>query len=351
MDDEARERTGHRLFGGKSPKSLPWNPLPHMDDYLTNLQVDECAGDYIRMVKVGLSHFATFAATEGIKHPAEIERTHILHFQAYLLNRKKPNGEPLATSTRQQILKYVRGWINWLEETGVIDESPWVRIKVGSIRKKPKPLEEDEVVALFDAHRSQAFSIPPFHFHRREVILTLLYGWGLRIHELAALNVTEMDLRLDYVAVRNKGGGSKMEPYGQAIKQVVQRWLIQRGNYAVPGEDALLIDRSGSRLSIAMIRKIVTECGARANVTINPHRLRDTFGTTMLDNDVEVERIMKLMGHTRREQTLAYSRVNDPKLKESHDRVMTPKLTQLLKHKQRPTPLHASALLNSGEPR
>jgi site-specific recombinase XerD len=116
------------------------------------------------------------------------------------------------------------------------------------------------------------------------------------------------------------------------MKQVVQRWVGHRASHAVIGEDALLIEQGGGRLSIGMIRKIVTELGQRAGVPINPHRLRDTFGTTMLDHDVEVERIMKMMGHTQRAQTLAYARVNPPKVKESHDAVMNPELRRLLGH-------------------
>lgn len=318
------------LFGGKSPKALEWHPLPYMEEYLENLAVDEISQGYINSAKVGLAHFGNFAATEGIKHPDEIERHHILRFQAYLNTLTKEDGEPLSLSYRQQILKYVRAWVNWLLKVEHIERSPWVRIRVGRQLKKPKPLEDDEIAALFEAHRRQAFTLSPFFYHRREVILVLLYGWGLRIHELQALTVTAMDMRLDFVTTKNKGGGTKTLPYADEMKQIVQRWLIQRARKAVPGEDALLIDQEGKPLSSQMIRKIVTECGQRAGITINPHRLRDSFGTKLLDNDVPVERIMKMMGHTQRSQTLAYARVNDPKLKESHDAVMNPLLSALV---------------------
>jgi integrase/recombinase XerD len=317
-------------FGGKSKTPLPWNPLPFMEEYLQNLAVDERASEYLRPVKVGLSHFATFAAAEGIKHPNEITRAHILRFQAYLTSLTQQTGAPLSLAYRQQLMKYVRGWVNWLVEVPYIDTNPWIRIRIGRVAKQPKPLEDDDLAALFDAHRRGAFRIPPFPFHRREVILVLLFAWGLRIHELQSLNVAQLDQRLEFVTVRNKGGGTKPEPYGDELKGVVRRWLSVRAKNARFDEDALLIDQSGNRLSIAMIRKIVTECGTSAGLSINPHRLRDTFGTTMLDHDVPVERIMVLMGHTQRSQTMAYSRVNNPKVKESHDAVMTPLINKLL---------------------
>lgn len=322
-------------FGGKGNKAYPWKPLPYMEDYLYELEngEDPRSGEYLRPIRVGLGHFANFAGTEGIKHPNEIERTHLLRFQAYLTTLTGPAGKPLSLSYRQQLMKYLRAWINWLEQVRYIDSNPWYRVRVGRVAKQPKPLEDDEIVGLFDAHRRQAFTLPPFAFHRREVILTILFGWGLRIHELQSLNVSQMHTDAEWVRVRNKGGGTKTLPYSDAMKRVVQRWLGQRARHARATEDALVIDQSGGRLSIPRIREIVTECGARAGMQINPHRLRDTFGTKMLDGDVEVERVMKLMGHTNREQTLAYARVNNPKLKQSHDRVMDPLLDGLLGHR------------------
>lgn len=320
-----------QLFGGKSPTPLTWQPLPYMEEYLENLALDEKSEGYIHSAKAGLSHFGIFCAQEGIKHPDEIQRHHILRFQAHLNNLvKEGTTDPLSLSYRQQIMKYVRAWINWLLEVEHITTNPWVRIRVGRQAKKPKPLEDDEIVLLFDTHRKQAFAMPPFFYHRRETILVLLYGWGLRLHELQALTVTAMDMRQDFVTARNKGGGTKVLPYADEMKQITQRWLLQRSRKAVPEVDALLIDSHGQPLSNKMIYKIVTELGLRAGVAINPHRLRDSFGTKLLESDVPVERIMKMMGHTQRSQTLAYARVNDHTLKASHDKVMNPLIHQLL---------------------
>lgn len=321
-------------FGGKAPKPMEWTPLPYMQEYLDELAGGEepRAVDYIRSVKKGLNHFARFAISQGITHPEQLERRHIIGFQTHLSTLKRENGELLSLSYRQQLMKYVRTWINWLEAVRYIEKNsnPWYRIRVGRQAKKPKPLEMDEVVALFDAHRRSAFQMPPFFYHRRETILILLFGWGLRIHELQLINVDHVDLRLEVVGVRNKGGGIKPEPYSDVMKDVIKRWLSVRPKYARIDEDALLIDQSGTRLSIQMLRKIIVECGLKGGVTLNPHRLRDTMGTVMLDNDAPVERLMKIYGHTQRSQTLAYARIGDPKVKETHDKIMNPILSELI---------------------
>lgn len=318
------------LFGGKSRPALPWKPLPYMEEYLDNLAAEEASEGYISAMRVSFKRFAIFCDLEGIKHPDEIERHHLLRYQTYLVDVLASDGRNLTLAYRQRLMKNLRAWINWMLEVEHITTNPWVRIRVGRQTKKPKPLEEDELDALFAAHRQQAFSISPFYYHRREVILTLLFAWGLRIHELADLTVAKMDMRQEFVISRNKGGGSKTLPYSTELKQVVQRWLVQRSRKAVPQVDNLLIDSHGNPLSTAMIYKIVVECGARGGVALNPHRLRDTCGTTLLDQDVPVERIMKILGHSQRSQTLAYSRLNDPKVKESHDAVMNPLISRLI---------------------
>lgn len=319
------------LFGGKAYKALEWEPLPYMEEYLENLAVDGTTEGYIRPARVGLAHFARFLRNEGIEHPDEIERRHILRFQAFVATlTNERTGEPLKISYRQQLLRYVGTWIHWLLECEHIDQDPWIRIKIGRTPKKPKPLEDEEISALFDAHKRQAFTIKPFFFHRRETLLVVLFGWGLRIHEASALTVTGMDMRLDYVVSINKGGGSKTLPYADEMKFVVQRYLGQRAHHAVTGGDALLIDQQGNPLSTAMIYKIVTELGARAGVMINPHRLRDTAATKMLDGDMAPERVQQILGHATLARTLTYARVNDHKVKEAHDGVMNPLLRTLL---------------------
>lgn len=306
---------------------IPWEPLPYMEEYLNELEGQLRAPSYIEKVKLGLAHFSQFCIGEVVAHPAQITRDHLLRFQA-VVNR---NSE-WAKSYKQQLLKYVRGWMNWLARVGYITQSPWREIRIGRVEKKPNPLSDDEVASLFEAHRRQAFQIQPFAFHRREVILTLLYAWGLRVHELLALNVTNVDVRLDFVTAINKGGGSKSLPYAPSMKRVIQRYLPLRARVAVMGEDALLIDQQGRRLSTDMVYKIITELGKRAGVSVHPHQLRDTCGTHLLDSDVEVERVMQILGHSNIKQTLAYSRVNNHKVAEAHARAMNPRLDKLLFH-------------------
>lgn len=308
---------------------IPWTPLPHMQEYLDELASQLKAEDYVRKIKSALAYFSTFLRAEGVRTADEIERAHIVQFQSWV------NDQGWSRSYSHQLMAYLRGWLNWMEDVEYIEDNPWRRIKLKSYSKQPKPIDEDELGLLFETHRKQAFSMPPFFWHRREVMLTLLYGWGLRIHELVNLTVGQMDMRQDFVTLRQKGGRNKNLPYTDPIRDTVSRYLRARTQYAAPGEDALLIDQQGRAISIQTVRKVITDLGKAAGVDVNPHRLRDTFGTDAINSDMPVERISKIMGHTNLRQTLAYSDINNRSLYEAHDTAMTPRLNRLL---GRPTP-------------
>lgn len=303
---------------------VPWKPLPRMQEYLDELSSQLRAEDYIRKIKSSLGYFAAFARQEGVRTEEEIERAHIIQFQSWV------NDQGWSHSYGHQLMAYLRGWLNWLEDVGYVEDNPWRRIRLKSYTKQPKPVDEDELALLFETHRKQAFAMPAFFWHRREVCLTLLYGWGLRIHELVNLNCTQMDMRQDFVTLRQKGGRNKNLPYTTPIKDTVGRYLRSRSQYLKPGEDALLIDQQGRPISIETVRKVVTDLGKAAGVDVNPHRLRDSFGTDAINSDMPVERISKIMGHTNLKQTLAYSDINNRSLFESHDTAMSPRLNRLL---------------------
>jgi integrase/recombinase XerC len=304
--------------------TLIFVPMPHMQEYIDELESQNRHIAYVRGKRNALAYLAEFLRGEGLMDPAEIERVHLIRFQAFV------NGNPAwKPSYRQQMLKYVRAWIGWCVAIGYIPTDPWIKIKIGRTPKKPKPLEDEDLRLLFAAHRQGAFTMTPFAYHRREMILCLLYGWGLRVHELVALNTANMDVRLDYVTCINKGGNTKNLPYTPEMKKIFTRWSTNRERGAVLGEDALIIASNGRRMPTHHIAKIIYDLGERAGIQVNPHRLRDTCGTHLLDADVPVERVMTILGHATIEQTLAYSRVNDHKVKESLEQAMDPRLHQL----------------------
>ena len=316
---------------------VPWRPLPTMQEYLDELAATDKSKDYVRMVRVGLSYFAEFLAGEGIAYPGDITRDHILRFKVYLSALSKPDGQPYRETYRSKIMAYVKGWCTWARNLEYMTQKdPWLGIVLKKPKKKPKPIASDDIATLFDGHKRGAFRLAPFDFHQREVILVLLYSWGLRVHELASINVAHVDMRLNGVTVRNKGGGTKILPYGDLEKTVISRWLRHRAKYASFAEDALLVSRSGKRITTQRIWEVVTDLGKQVGVQVNPHRFRDTLGTTMMSSNVSVEIVMQLLGWTNRAQAMEYSQIVDQAVETAHETVLGDHLRSLMGFKGEP---------------
>jgi len=303
---------------------VPWHPLPHVQEYM-----DTKSEGTRKNVRRALARFSLWCRDHNIEHPGQITRSHLLMYLDDLPREKNMiDNQPLAPTYTSNVFATVMAWMRWLLREGYIEANVWTGIKV----PKPGPgrdmsLAAEEIGMLFDVHRAQAFRIPPFFFHRREVLLTLLFGWGLQLTELHSLNVAQMDMRLEWVTIAKANSKVKRLPYPDELKGVVQRYLIHRARYAQVGEDALIIDQTGKRMNPNRIAESVQRLGQRANITASPRRLRDAFVTTMADNGAAMDEILGVLGQGK---SRALDRVKgDDYVKAGFTQVMSPILKTL----------------------
>lgn len=313
--------------------TITWTPLPYMVEYVEQGTAERRHPKHVSGRQVSLKHFARFATERNVTHLYDIDRLFLIRYVGWV------NEQEWTKSYKAQNMKRVRAWLNWLVSCGYMAESPWVNIRISDPTKQPNPLTDDELDNLFHAHRQGAFSMQPFLFHRREMVLCLLLGWGLRIHELVALDLGDLDVRRDFVRCINKGGGAKTLPFLPEMKLAFQRYANLRARRASRDEHALFIARDGRRLSQEEVYKIISELGERIGVHVHPHRLRDTCATTLLDGDVPAERVQLILGHASLKQTLQYAKVNNRKVLESGVDVMDPVLRRLMNSARRTSEL------------
>lgn len=313
-------KPGYNAVGiGREP--LRFEPMPYMEEYLEHLRSRLLSRAYIHMVRVGLIHFSHYCQERNLNHTENIKRSDIVGFVSWI-------GQKEWKDTYQSSLQYyVRTWLNWCAENEYLEHgSPWVRIPIKQPRRPLNPITPTEVSAVFLAHRRQAFRLTPFVFHRREVILALLFGWGLQVAELEALNLANMDLRLPSVTIRR----GKILPYPLPLKEVIQRWVNVRPQHAEYGEDALLINFQGKRLTSHRIREIVTASGTRAGVDLSPRDLRDSHALELVDAEISINHIAKLLGNKNLEGAKHYASHRDEKIAQSHAKAMNARLRSLL---------------------
>jgi integrase/recombinase XerC len=173
-------------------------------------------------------------------------------------------------------------------------------------------------------------------FHRDRLILELLYGCGLRVHELAALDRQALQLDLGTVSVLGKGRKERRVPVGRACMAAHDAYLAWRPQLCHPttgaqDPQALLLSRYGRRLGIRQIQNLVRQYGAlgAGRSDLHPHALRHTCATHMLEGGADIRVIQEFLGHQSLSTTQRYTHLSIERLlrvyDESHPLAIAPR--------------------------
>jgi len=179
-------------------------------------------------------------------------------------------------------------------------------------RRLPKFLTPHEVAALLAAP-----DVTTRIGLRDRALLEVLYATGLRVSELAGLDLNDLDGSERTVRVLGKGGKERIVPYGSRAAGALDAHLACRGAIRGP----LFANRRGGRLTVRSIHSIVRRSAAACGITrrVSPHTLRHTFATHLLDAGADLRMIQELLGHSRLSTTQRYTHVSADQLMRAYD--------------------------------
>jgi integrase/recombinase XerC len=221
-------------------------------------------------------------------------------------------------------LASLRTFFKFLCREEVIEMNPAKLVSSPRLDKKlPKVLSIDDVIRFIETPETDTVL-----GKRDRAILELLYATGMRVAELTALGLTDVDFKHDSVRVLGKGRKERIVPYGGKAHQALQVYLAVRGELLVeaPAEQldpmALFLNYQGTRITTRsvgrMIDKYVRECAIANNTS--PHSLRHSFATHLLSAGADLRAIQELLGHARLSTTQIYTQVSAEKLVEVYDK-------------------------------
>jgi len=157
---------------------------------------------------------------------------------------------------------------------------------------------------------------------RDKVIAELLYASGLRISELVALDVADIDFERRTLKVLGKGNKERMVPFGKPAERVMIDWIrSHRRVLAVEqAEDALLVGVRGSRLNVRQAREVIATALRSLGDTSasGPHALRHTVATHLLDGGADLRAVQEFLGHASLATTQLYTHVSVERLRQSY---------------------------------
>lgn len=262
-----------------------------------------------------LKGFVSWSRDEDL-YPQDLGQLDIVRLRAYLAFLY----EKLAPSSIGRKVSSIKAFCRFLKANRMIQENPASHLRSPKLPKKlPKFLTVDQAVALMDL---PAGDTPK---QKRELaILELLYGAGLRVSELGALDVGDVDLEDRLVRVLGKGRKERIVPLIEPTCDAVHQWLGVRGTFGKhgPRADALFLNGSGKRLSVRTVQRMVSRYTAMLGTSepVSPHALRHSYATHLLADGAGLREIQELLGHASLRTTQRYTHVTATHLAEVYDR-------------------------------
>jgi integrase/recombinase XerC len=331
----------------------------HLKAFLQYLALNRnLSAHTVRAYDSDLSQFLAHAATAaGCKvrdlAPGQLDRLALRGFLADL------HRQGLARATAARKLAAARTFLRYLRRESLIEDDPGALVATPKRDvRMPAHLSEDEMSALIDAPAADtALS------RRDRAILELFYASGLRLSELAALDVDDVNLGAKMVRVLGKGGKERIVPFNGSTAAALRVYLKERDAlvYGQDGRDRqgrqdrrdgqdrkhapngvrprpsspsrlsrprdpVFVNYRGGRLTTRSIDRLVRRyvAASSARMGISPHALRHSFATHLLQRGADLRVIQELLGHARLSTTQRYTHVNAAQLlevyKKSHPR-------------------------------
>lgn len=241
--------------------------------------------------------------------------------QAYL-HELEVQGRKAATVSR--VIASLKAFFTWQCGQGVRVDNPAQGLKPPRIEKKPPEiLSQAQIVKLLDQPSSGA----PKEL-RDKAMMELLYATGIRVSELLALQLGDVNLQLEYVTCRD-GRKERTIPFGSNAREALDAYL-KRGRPRLVDNEAcqlLFTNCSGEPMSRQGFWKLLKHYGRQAGLTeeITPHTIRHSFAAHMLNNGADLKSVQELMGHSDISSTQIYMQLSDRTIREvykqTHPRV------------------------------
>lgn len=238
----------------------------------------------------------------------------------YLMTLRKRH---LKQTTILRKISSLRSFYQFLEENHLVSSNPWQLIVM---KKKPSELPRylysPEVKALVQTAKDGQ---EPLNY-RNLAIIEILLSTGMRVGELCALKISDIDTSLNIILINGKGGKQRYLPLSSQLKTVLTTYNLHCRQLLMhkyhQQHDFLIVNQYGSAITEAGITYILNKLISQSSLTghIHPHMLRHTFATTMLNNGADIRSVQELLGHASLSTTQIYTHLTSKHLKDSYQR-------------------------------
>lgn len=262
------------------------------DSFITYVkETKDLSGATLESYERDVKQFLAFLEERDIHHLEEVTRTSIMLYFSTL----KERGKAPATITRASVS--LKAFFQYLFVARIINQDPYVKVDTPKHDKKlPHILsieEIDKLLAMPDATTVLGL--------RDKAMLEMLYATGLRVSELNAIKVQDIDLDYGFVRGVSSTGKERIIPIGSVTVKWIQRYMKE----ALPvlhkegTSTHLFLNRQGRGISRQGFWKMLKKYGKEAGLTdeLTPHTLRHSFASHLLERGADIRAVQEMLGH------------------------------------------------------
>jgi integrase/recombinase XerC len=292
----------------------------HVDNFINHLRVEKSASALTLVsYRTDLYQFFDFLADEYHINREEIGEDLLNHriVREYLT---KLQGNGMRRSTMARKLATLRSFVRYLCRENILEGNPIANVSTPKQEKRlPRFLYPAEINLLLGApDASKPIGL------RDKAILETLYAAGMRVSELVALNLSDLDWDEEFLKLRGKGNKERIAPFGRKARATLEDYITNGRPCFVAGNhttDALFLNRFGKRLTGRSIRNIINKYvdEIAINQRVSPHTLRHSFATHLLDGGADLRSVQELLGHVKLSTTQIYTHLTKERIKHIHN--------------------------------
>ncbi len=294
--------------------------MSRIDEFLTYLSAERgCSENTISAYRVDLDQFREYLQRRyGGDDDLLWRRVEKQDIISYIMYLKGDREYAAATSARK--VAAIRSFFHFLVGEGLIRDDPTATLDSLRVKKHlPRPMTVEQVTRLL----TEPTKLTSHKGLRDQAILELLYATGMRVSELVALKVDDVNLASASVRCWGKGSKERVIPIHQRAVASLREYLDRARAHFVKDadEESLFLNMRGRSLTRQGLWLIFKEYVDKAGLSddVTPHTLRHSFATHMLDRDADLINVQKLLGHTSISTTQVYTHVSSERLREAYD--------------------------------
>jgi len=212
-------------------------------------------------------------------------------------------------------LSAAKGFFKFLKKNSLVATSPFELVTAPKAASYlPEVLSPEDVELLLNFKPENVLEV------RDLALIELMYSSGLRVSEVAGIDLTDFEEEMSFLRILGKGAKVRIVPVGRFAIAAVENWINEREKFSNPDIPALFINLKGTRLTVRSMQMRLARISTKQGLPrVNPHMLRHSFATHMLESSGDLRTIQELLGHSSLSTTQIYTKLDYQHLVKIYD--------------------------------